>query len=221
MFKPPLALAVAAACLLGVAGLAVEAVRFPYFAWDPPLALAVQSVPVGPLDKVVLFYSWLLGVRQVALAAAGVLLVFLFNRWGAVLMAAGAVSAAVYTALDLLVHRPRPDPHLIHVLAATPSNSFPSGHVVFFTWFSVLLMVTLGRRLPRPWQAAGWVLAAAVIAATAFSRVWAGAHWPSDVLGGFLLGAGWTLLVLVAAGRFLPRSLYGEEVRTPSRSHSR
>jgi len=207
MSRPPVLFAAGTACLLAVLALAVAAHQYPYFGWDPPVTRAVQSVPVGPFYQVVLFYGWLLGVRQVALAAAGVVLVLVFNRWGGLLMLGGALSAAVYQALDLVVQRPRPDPHLVHVVAVTPSNSFPSGHTVFFTWFSILLVVTLGRRLPRRLKAAAWVLAGLVIVATGFSRVWAGAHWPSDVLAGFLLGSGWTLLVLGAGRIWTPKAL--------------
>ena len=207
MKGPRLLIGGGSACLLAILVLALAAHQYPYFGWDPPLTRAVQSVPVGPFYQVVLFYGWLLGVRQVALAAAGVVLVLIFNRWGGLLMVGGALSAAVYQVLDLVVHRPRPDPHLVHVVAATPSSSFPSGHVVFFTWFSILLVITLGRRLPPPLKAAAWVLAALVIVVTAFCRVWAGAHWPSDVLAGFLLGAGWTLLVVGAGRTWIPRAL--------------
>lgn len=209
MRGPRVLLAAGTACLLAVLGLALAAHQYPYFGWDPPVARAVQSVPIGPFYQVVLFYGWLLGVRQVALAAAGVVLVFVFNRWGGLLMAGGALSAAAYQVIDLVVHRPRPDSHLVHVVAATPSGSFPSGHTAFFTWFSALLVLTLGRRLSRPLKAAAWVLAALVIVATGFCRVWAGAHWPSDVLAGFLLGAGWTLLVVAAGQIWAPRGLDG------------
>ena len=41
-------------------------------------------------------------------------------------------------------------------------------------------------------------------ALTCLARVWAGDHWPSDVLGGVLLGIGWSAFVLWLPERWLP-----------------
>jgi len=47
-------------------------------------------------------------------------------------------------------------------------------------------------------------VATTVIVLTCIARVWAGDHWPSDVIGGVLLGAGWSALVLWLPERWLP-----------------
>ena len=52
------------------------------------------------------------------------------------------------------------------------------------------------KAVPRPVFVAGWVFMGAVLAVAAIGRVYTGEHWPSDVLAGLLLGAGWTLLGL-------------------------
>jgi len=43
-----------------------------------------------------------------------------------------------------------------------------------------------------------------VIVLTCIARVWAGDHWPSDVVGGVLLGIGWSAFVLWLPERWLP-----------------
>jgi len=128
---------------------------------------------------------------------AGLLLVAILNRRGFFLMAWGALSAGAYQLVMTLVHRPRPEASLVHVIRHTTGWSFPSGHVIFFTWFLAYLLLILGRpHLPRPVFIAGWVLQGVVLAVVIVGRVYTGEHWPSDVLAGLLLGAGWALLGL-------------------------
>jgi membrane-associated phospholipid phosphatase len=43
-----------------------------------------------------------------------------------------------------------------------------------------------------------------LIALTCLARVWVGDHWPSDVLGGVMLGTGWSAFVLWLPERWLP-----------------
>jgi len=158
---------------------------------------AVQQVGWGPLAVAFTAADWFEGLKQVAAAVAAILLVAIFNRRGVFLMVWGALSGAAYQLIDMLVHRPRPEAALVHVIRHTNGWSFPSGHLVFFTWIIAYLLLILGRpHLPRPVFIAGWVLQGIVLAIIAAGRIYTGEHWPSDVLAGLLLGAGWTLLGL-------------------------
>ena len=141
--------------------------------------------------------DWFEGLKQVAAAVAGVLLVALLNRRGFFLMVWGALSGGAYQLLELFVHRPRPEAALVHVIRHTNGWSFPSGHIIFFVWFLAYLLLILGRpHLPRLAFIAGWALMGVVLAVVMVGRIYTGEHWPSDVLAGLLLGAGWTLLGL-------------------------
>lgn len=80
-----------------------------------------------------------------------------------------------------LVERPRP--------SGLGEDSFPSGHLIQITLLAVLLPVAL-RVLTRsavPGTVGGMIAAIGVVP-IALSRVQDGGHWPSDVLGGILLG---------------------------------
>jgi len=105
-------------------------------------------------------------------------------RPGAVIFAGSIVAAVgVHAALRAIVERPRPDTVEIF------TNSFPSGHVLQAVVLAGLLPLALvaitGRRRLGPPLGA---LLVVVAAAGALHRVYIGAHWPSDVIGGGLLG---------------------------------
>jgi undecaprenyl-diphosphatase len=65
--------------------------------------------------------------------------------------------------------------------------SFPSGHVVSNTIIAVFCTFFYRRR--------GW-LYWLVAAAVGYSRIYLGAHWPSDVVASFFLGVGESLFLL-------------------------
>jgi undecaprenyl-diphosphatase len=68
---------------------------------------------------------------------------------------------------------------------------FPSGHVTAVAAFAVILVYILSReRVSRARRIGLSVLVGVLVVAVGFARVILNAHWPSDVLGGLLLGAG-------------------------------
>ena len=195
-FHRPL-LVLALVCFAGLLADTGLALTYRYLPFDLPLTRAIQAFDWGPLVPVFAAFTWLEGLRQLAAAVAALVLVFLLNRPAAPLMTCGALTGAWYQSMNILIHRPRPDAQLVHVVTQMPGYGYPSGHAAFFTSFSVLLLYCLGRPfLPRRLFYAGWVLTVLVIAAACISRVYVAAHWPSDVVGGLCIGVGWTALAL-------------------------
>jgi undecaprenyl-diphosphatase len=97
----------------------------------------------------------------------------------------------------MVINRPRPSDTLVHVIRHTGSSSFPSGHVAFFSWFLIMLVVCLAwGRLPKGILAILWVIAALVLLMVCIGRIYLGEHWPSDVIGGLALGLGFTAVAL-------------------------
>ena len=86
--------------------------------------------------------------------------------------------------------------HLVDV----QTLSFPSGHAMLSAITYLTLGVLLARLSPRR-AVKAYVIALAIILTllVGVSRVYLGVHWPTDVLGGWCLGAGWALLCWAVA----------------------
>jgi undecaprenyl-diphosphatase len=89
----------------------------------------------------------------------------------------------------------RPRPSVEHLQAVTGS-SFPSGHAAQASafWLSLLLTLRATRVTSFALRVAG-VFAATLVLGVAWSRVYLGVHYPSDVVAGVILGSGWALWV--------------------------
>ncbi|MBA2772824.1 MAG: phosphatase PAP2 family protein [Nocardioidaceae bacterium] len=137
--------------------------------------------------------------RWVALLALALALWFAVRRQP---MTAIWITAAVVTALaargayQYLVHRPRPS------MASESLNtwSFPSGHATTIATAMGLLIVLTRQRVKQPrLRAALTFVWLAVAGLVGVDRVFVGAHYPSDVVGGLMLGA---LVVFVISAVF-------------------
>ena len=127
-----------------------------------------------------------------------------WRRWSAVLflLAVLAGQLALANLVKVTVERVRPDAPPFHVFTGP---SFPSGHATAAaaTWAAVALVLSRGRS-PRTRATLGGV-AVGIAVAVACSRVFLGAHWTSDVIGGLLLGWTWYAICAVAFGGRLLR----------------
>jgi undecaprenyl-diphosphatase len=112
----------------------------------------------------------------------------------AVAATAGGIS---YSVIVNLVNRPRPTTaEVLQVTEHPGATSFPSGHVIFISLSFALLMLCIGYRyLPRRAVPIGWAVVAAIVLTAAISRVYVGAHWPTDVLASIFIAGGWLSLV--------------------------
>ena len=196
----PVFMAIAAVTGIAFVALALVVALPPApFFFDRPLSVAVQSVAFTPFQPFHTFVSAFSGLLGVAVGAAVIAATFLLMRRATPFVAFSAVYSLVYNGVDLLIRRPRPT-GLAHTTQHQIGYSFPSGHTGFFVWLAMLAVVLLARRLPRPLYLTAWALALVLAVAAGLSRIYVGAHWPSDVLGGLLVGVSWSALSL-ALGR--------------------
>jgi undecaprenyl-diphosphatase len=158
-------------------------------------AYRAQAPSVTALFRVLTFlgsFDFLLGL------AVGVALMLWVRRrrWLALVwLFALTWDGLLNAGLKLIFQRPRPefqDP-AVHESTA----SFPSGHSMTSVVAYGLLAYLLGRRLRRRWQRLA-VAGAAVplVLGIGFSRIYLGAHYFSDVAGGFSVGLAWLVVCI-------------------------
>jgi undecaprenyl-diphosphatase len=105
---------------------------------------------------------------------------------------AGVLSRLVLTEIIRFFYkRPRPfvENNVNLLLNHSPSTSFPSGHAAFYFAIATVVFLYYKKVHPRPkfWWGAGLLFFFASFLIS-LSRVFVGIHWPSDILGGAVVG---------------------------------
>jgi membrane-associated phospholipid phosphatase len=210
--------------MLVVGGLAILAavlcicahweLRFP---GDLRLTLLIQSIDSEALDSVMRWVSLLSGGWRapVLIIVGGIVIWRCLGKWEAGLVLMTWLSSPIDSGLKLVVNRPRPTPDLVHVFQTESGNSFPSGHaflaMVFWGLLAYLALARLQRRSLRVLAFSGSMV---MILSIGASRVYLGAHWPSDVLGGYMLGALFLIGLIWLDRKWKPRVEMGTHDET-------
>lgn len=173
-----------------------------------PRAVAVLLTPLMSAVSAFGYFPW---AELVFVLVLGGLLVQ--RCWSASLLVALTTTGDLLAGgIKLLVARPRPSADLVDVYRRVSGYSFPSGHVVHYVvFFGVIVYLTWralrSERAHGAWRRAGLLamLATSVglILLVGTSRVYLGAHWPTDVLGGYLIGGAWLMLLVAVYRRWL------------------
>ena len=111
--------------------------------------------------------------------------------------------------LKWLIHSPRP----VDIYHGVSAYGFPSGHTTMSVILYGFLAIMLGRGLSSTLRWGLFVGALLISFVIAVSRLYLGAHWLSDVLGGFFIGTSWAALLGIAylkrPAKIVPRRLLG------------
>lgn len=162
---------------------------------DVAIYRALQDLRTAEGDSVMIAITEL-GDTAVVLPIT--IIVFLWLAWKRAWRTAGfwlaaiAGASALNTAIKVALHRPRPG-ELFY--SGWSAFSFPSGHstvnVVLYGFLALLIAREVRPALRLPVALA----AASLVFLIAFSRLYLGAHWLSDVIGGLAFGTAWLALL--------------------------
>ena len=197
--------------LVGFVSLAGELTEGDTLAFDTKLLRALRdpadpSKPIGPawieeplLDLTAIGGSTVLGL--VIVAVVGFLVLQTRYRTAIVVAITSFSGELLNAAMKYAFNRPRPS--IVPHLRAVYSTSFPSGHAME----SAIVYLTLAAILMRASESTVtkiYILGIAVLLTTlvGISRVYLGVHYPTDVLGGWIIGFMWASVCWLAAQRF-------------------
>ena len=165
--------------------------------WERALLLSLDRTVPLVFDWVMLSLPWL-GTNLTLFPIVAAFSLWVWRRKGrgdlALQLMITVIGSLVMNAiLKDVFSRPRPElwPHR----GQFAWTSYPSGHAIV----GVAVYFTVARLLHRE---RGWrwpyVVSALMLAVNLYSRMYLGVHWPTDVVGGILLGLSWLVAVEVA-----------------------
>lgn len=123
-------------------------------------------------------------------------------RTAAYWAAAVAFAATLNTITKLAIHRARP---VELVYEGATQFSFPSGHATVNAVIYGFLAFLVTRRLRPAWRLPVFVAALFFAALIAFSRLYLGAHWFSDIVGSLAFAVAWLIVLGIAYARHRER----------------
>ncbi len=180
--------------LSGAIMLAVIARRTDFFPGDRTITRELQK------RKNPLFRNFMIGVSEIgfpklatplSFGIAGIFLALRF-RLEALFLLIASSTYSLNALVKRLIKRPRPTQELVSVVKVINEPSFPSGHVMHYTNFYGMIIYLLATNW-RSGRLRNWLIAicTALIALIGPSRIYLGAHWPSDVMAGYIYGGLW------------------------------
>ena len=177
---------------------------------DIALANSIHSLTTGWLTTGALAVTALASTDVILIATAGAVVVLAARRhWrGAIALAISVLATqAVVSVAKGLTERPRPDEG--GAIVDPGGFSFPSAHSASAVALYVTLALIAGTALRGGVRAPAWAAAVVLALAIGISRVYLGAHYPTDVLAGWLTGGivvlgAWALCARLPVGGTAP-----------------
>lgn len=184
--------------------LTILAKTYPYFGFDLIISQTFQQFnPAWFVTLMQILSQFGRTLPSLLVLVISSIIIVIIGRWRDSLMLIVSTVGIYFltTILKTVVARPRPDPTLIWQIGdpslSSGLGSFPSGHVLLAMGFYGFLLFLIYSHLKVNWgQKLVMVVLMLIIGLMGLSRIYLGAHWFSDVLGSYLIGSAWLLLMI-------------------------
>ena len=166
---------------------------------EKDILLAIHSYANPLLDTIVPVVTAAAKPVFVAAFAVAIGLVYVYRRrwaWAALWLGGVAGAGAIAYALKHMLSRARPE--LWDRLTVETGYSLPSGHATASMAVALCAIVLLWH---TKWRTLAVVLGSIYVVAIGLTRLYLGVHYPTDILAGWLLAAGWIAIVAAVIRR--------------------
>ena len=187
-----------------------------YLSGDLAASQWVQSWRTPWIDRVMEGVTSLgqTGVAAIIVSSVVAPLILFRRVKEAVFLAAAAIAVSPMSwSMKALMQSPRPPASVVEVIDTHNGYGFPSGHAMLVVAFYGMLIILTAIHVRPIWlRVAAYTVFIGMILSTGLSRIYLGAHWLSDVYGGYLFG----MVILLSLGLAYSRWLIGEEKEVDS-----
>ncbi|UKT65696.1 phosphatase PAP2 family protein [Pedobacter mucosus] len=172
--------------------LSVFIAAHPIFQMDIEISLFMQLYQANWLDKFMLaisFFGELPYSLLMVLVVAGIFFQQKFKR-EAYFISSILLSGLIILGIKSIINRPRPTSFYVRLVEINRFQSYPSGHVLSYTIFFGFMIVLMNTIHDIPIVTKKIINSISIffLILIAPSRIYLGAHWFTDTVGGFLLG---------------------------------
>ncbi len=166
--------------------------QHPIFDFDIKTSLFIQQYHADWLDKVMLAISFFGELPYSLLSVVLVASIFYWQKYKreGLFISTVLLSGLIILGIKNIINRPRPTAFYVRLVEVNRFQSYPSGHVLSYTLFFgfLIIIMSTAKNIPKLTRNIVTYLSAFLVITIAPSRIYLGAHWFTDTVGGFLLG---------------------------------